>query len=188
MAVARSGYVGLTRLEQGVLNVAASFDRSFLAHHGSPRAAADAVLAEAGFPAIPELEKTRWKGTPGLTRRVRPVATDRVFLIGDACGYVEPFTGEGMAWAFLSAQAVIPLALRGIEQWEPALAREWEAAYRHRIVRRQRLCHGMASLLRHPRLMRGVFEFALRVPAAARWLIGRVNRPTHISTTRPKLT
>ena len=30
----------------------------------------------------------------------------RVMVVGDSCGYVEPFTGEGMSWAIRGAIAV----------------------------------------------------------------------------------
>ena len=46
--------------------------------------------------------------------RARPRAA--LFVLGDAAGYVEPFTGEGMAWAFAAAEAVVPLAIRAIER------------------------------------------------------------------------
>jgi flavin-dependent dehydrogenase len=187
MAVGRAGYVGLVRVEDGSLNVAAAFDKPFLTRCGSPSEAASAVLAEAGFPAIRDIAEIAWKGTMALTRRTRPLAENRVFLIGDACGYVEPFTGEGMGWALLSARAVAPLALRGIERWEPSLERGWGAIHRRRIGRRQRLCRGLASLLRHPWLIRGTFELASRAPSAARLVIDRVNTPPHLSPIRPNL-
>ena len=34
---------------------------------------------------------------------------DGMFVVGDAAGYVEPFTGE-MAWAMMSAAASAPIA------------------------------------------------------------------------------
>ena len=46
----------------------------------------------------------QWRGTPPLTRRAPSLAAERVFVLGDAAGYVEPFTGEGMAWALASAR------------------------------------------------------------------------------------
>ena len=66
-----------------------------------------------------------WQGTAGLTRRTRPLAQERLFVLGDAAGYVEPFTGEGIAWALASGHAVAPLALEAMERWDPRLARAW---------------------------------------------------------------
>ena len=51
-------------------------------------------------------------GLPSSAGVFLQLAAERVFLLGDAAGYVEPFTGEGMAWAVTSGIAVAPLALR----------------------------------------------------------------------------
>ena len=36
-------------------------------------------------------------------------------LLGDAAGYVEPFTGEGMTWAMVSAVSIAPLAKKSLD-------------------------------------------------------------------------
>ncbi|HMB08535.1 MAG TPA: FAD-dependent oxidoreductase [Isosphaeraceae bacterium] len=181
MAVARGGDVGLVRVEDGCLNVAAAFDRDFLRHHGRPRRAASAVLATSGFPALAPLDDADWQGTVRLTRTTRPLAAERLFLLGDATGYVEPFTGEGMGWALTSARAVAPLALRAIERWDPALPRAWSGLHRDLVGHRQRLCRGVATLLRHPRLARMTLDLVALAPAVARLIIGSVNAPALLS-------
>jgi flavin-dependent dehydrogenase len=113
MAIGRHGYVGLVRNEAGALNLAAAFDRPHLIAAGGPAASAAEVLAEAGFDPLPEAAAASWRATPALTRRSNPPAADRVLLLGDAAGYVEPFTGEGMGWALVGALAVVPLVLQG---------------------------------------------------------------------------
>ena len=113
------------RVEDGSLNVAAAFEPALVRRWGAPGLAAAAIVAEAGFPPIAGLENAHWQGTAGLTRQTRPLAEDRLFLLGDAAGYVEPFTGEGIAWALVSGQAVAPLALRAMERWDPRLGRAW---------------------------------------------------------------
>ncbi|MGL6096279.1 MAG: NAD(P)/FAD-dependent oxidoreductase, partial [Fimbriiglobus sp.] len=110
MATGRGGYVGLVRVEDGRLDVAAAFDPGFVRDVGGPGNAAETVLRQAGFPAVPGLAGLPWKGTPPLTRTARVLAGPRWFAVGDAAGYVEPFTGEGMAWAVASAAAVAPIA------------------------------------------------------------------------------
>jgi flavin-dependent dehydrogenase len=179
MAVGERGYVGLVRVEDGRLNVAAAFDRAFLRSSGRLGRAAALVLAEAGLPAIPALAEADWQGTVGLTRRTRTLAAERVFLLGDATGYIEPFTGEGMSWALTSAHAVTPLALRAIAigDWESSLVREWESVHHRLVGRRQHLCRGLALLLRHPRLDRLAFALVARAPGMARMMIEHVNAP-----------
>lgn len=165
MAVGRQGYVGLVRVENDSLNVAAAFDRTFLQQAGSAAAAAAQVLAEAGFPAIPQLDEADWQSTPALSRRSIPLAGHRFLVLGDAAGYVEPFTGEGMGWALAAAAAATPLVLEGTRAWEPALERRWFQTHRQRIGRRQLVCRSLALALRHPTSARGLFWAASRLPS-----------------------
>ena len=149
MTCGAGGYTGLVRLEDGRLDVAAAFDAAAL-HDGGPGGAAVRLLAKAGWPAVPGLEAMPWRGTPPLTRRARRLAGERLFVLGDAAGYVEPFTGEGMAWALASGAAVAPLAARAAERWRPELARQWVGVHRRVVARRQYLCRAVAALLRRP--------------------------------------
>jgi menaquinone-9 beta-reductase len=175
MAVGRNGYVGLVRLEDGRLNVAAAFEKLFLRRSGEPGTAAASVLAEAGFPAVPALGTAFWQGTVSLTRRTTRLAGERLFLLGDAAGYIEPFTGEGMAWALASAQAIEPLVLKGIDRWEPSLQQAWPALHGRLVGRRQRLCRTLAVMLRHPRLATVTFELIYRIPPLSSLIVRHVN-------------
>jgi flavin-dependent dehydrogenase len=175
MAVGKGGYVGLVRVEDGALNAAAAFERRFLRACGGPAAASARVLSESGFPAVPALGEAEWRGTVALTRETRPVAGERVFLIGDATGYVEPFTGEGMAWALMSARAVESLALRAIEGWDPGLVRSWSTTHDRLLSGRRRTCRAAALLLRSPRLSALAFAAASRLPGLTRRIIEHVN-------------
>lgn len=187
MAVGRGGYVGLVRVEDGSLNVAAAFDRSVLRRRGSPALAAVDVLRQAGLPVPSQLVDVEWHGTVTLTRRVTPLAAERVFLIGDAAGYVEPFTGEGIAWALESGRAIAPLAQQAIHHWQPGLVREWTVLHRRLIGRRQRVCRGLRWLLRRPLLVRGAMAVLSRMPSLAEPLVQHLTTlpavpPTKAST------
>ncbi|MCP9829146.1 NAD(P)/FAD-dependent oxidoreductase [Synechococcus sp. L2F] len=171
MAVGRQGYVGLVRVEDGSLNLAAAFDRALLQECGGAAAAARQVLAEAGFPAIPQLAEAAWQSTPALSRRTTPLAGHRFLVLGDAAGYVEPFTGEGMGWALAAAVAATPLVLEGTGRWQPAIERRWRELHRQRIGRRQLLCRGLALALRHPTSSRGLFWAASRLPSLPQRLL-----------------
>ncbi len=174
MAVGRGGYVGLVRVEDGRLDVAAAFDPGFVRDAGGLGPSAAATLREAGFPAVPGLEDLPWRGTPALTRTARRVAGERWFAIGDAAGYVEPFTGEGMAWAVASAVAVAPIAT---QPWFPGLAREWEATHARLIRNRQAVCRAAAWVLRSPRLSRFAVRLLSLAPVLSRPVVAALNRP-----------
>ncbi len=174
MAVGRGGYVGLVRLEDSRLDIAAAFDPSFIRQALGLGQAASRILHEAGFPTIANLEALPWRGTPMLTRTARQVAGERWFAIGDAAGYVEPFTGEGMAWALASGAAVAPIAAH---EWSPASAVAWKQTHARLIRRRQRLCRVVARVLRSPMLSRWVVRVLAMAPALSRPVVGVLNRP-----------
>src|SRR5205823_821006 len=131
MACGAGGYVGLVRLEDGRLDLAAALDAA----------------------------RVRASGGPGQA----------------AAGYVEPFTGEGIAWALAAGRAVAPLALRAARRWQPSVAREWEARYRRVVVRRQYACRAAAAVLRHPLLARALIRLLAHVPALARPFMHHLN-------------
>jgi len=175
MAVGRGGYVGLVRLEDGRLDVAAAFDSAFVRAAGGLGNAAVAILREAGFPEIASLADSSWKGTPPLTRSPGCIAGERWFAVGDAAGYVEPFTGEGMAWALASGAAVAPLAVR---EWSPSLAAEWKATHRRIVQDRQSLCRIVSRVLRSPRLTAVAVRLLGIAPSLSQPVIARLNRPS----------
>jgi menaquinone-9 beta-reductase len=176
MACGTDGYVGLVRLEDGRLDVAAAFDTPAVRLCGPGRVAA-AVLDEVGWPVPPGLRGLPWRGTPALTRPAGRRAAERVLALGDAAGYVEPFTGEGMAWALAAGVAVAPLAERAASRWTPSLAGEWSAIFRQVVARRQVLCRVVATVLRRPRLTRAVIGVLSAWPALSGPLVRHLNTP-----------
>jgi flavin-dependent dehydrogenase len=176
LAAGRSGYVGLVRLEDDRLDAAAALDADFVRVRGGLGPAAEAILEESGGPRLPGLASLPWKGTTRLTRRPATVCRDRSFAIGDAAGYVEPFTGEGMAWALASATAVVPLALRGIEAWDDGLSKEWERVHSRLIRRRQGLCAVATRVLRSATFTGLVVRTLARFPVLARPVVAALNR------------
>ncbi len=176
MACGAGGYVGLVRVEEGKLDIAAAFDGAFLKRMGGPGLAASVILHEAGFSSIEGLAGLPWRGTPALTRHRTRVAGHRLFVIGDAAGYVEPFTGEGMAWAFASARAVVPLVLEGIRTWDASLPDRWAAFHRHLIGSRQKTCGVITRGLRHSALRHVAVRVLSRAPACAAPVVRAINR------------
>ncbi len=168
MAVGRSGYVGMVCFPDGRLNVAAALSPFALRSGVSPGSVVGDVLAEVGLE-LPDCEpQNGWKGTRPLTQRPTAVASARVFRVGDAAGYVEPFTGEGMAWAFAGALAAAPIVAEAAARWTPAHAHAWTRAHARITLNAQRLCRAVAWGLRRPRLVRGVVRALEHAPAAGR--------------------
>ncbi len=179
MVVGPGGYVGLVRQEDHRLNAAAAFDAEFVRRHGSPERAVQAHLESAGMPRLPERIHRGWRGTPPLTRRLSSLGEERLFLVGDAAGYVEPFTGEGMGWALWGALALAPLVHAGVGRWDDALVHRWAQVHRRRILRGQRVCRMVAWGLRRPWMARVAIHVFGTVPSLARPLV------MHTSVTTP---
>ena len=168
MACAAQGYVGLVRVENGVTNIAAALDPMRCHEAGGPAAAVMEMLRAARLPAIENLRRLDWCGTPRLTRsRRRLGAQRRVLILGDAAGYVEPFTGEGMAWAIADAAAVLPFAREAVACWTDDITERWSARHRRMLRARQQVCRGISGLLRHPSLLAAALPLLDRVPVVA---------------------
>jgi flavin-dependent dehydrogenase len=179
MACGAGGYVGLVRLEDGRLDIAAALDVEQVRSGHGPAATVARLLGEAGWPAPPDLEGAGWKGTLPLTRQAKCLAAGRVFSVGDAAGYIEPFTGEGIARAFAAGLAVAPVAARAVRAWDERLARAWAA--RCRAARRQLTCRVAAGVLRQPWLVRTLIGILSVAPALAAPVVRSLDTPLSLT-------
>jgi flavin-dependent dehydrogenase len=98
-------------------------------------------------------------------------------LLGDAAGYVEPFTGEGMAWAFAAAIAVPRFVARGRMSWDEQIERDWQKTLGRLVRRRQYWCRMLALATRHPLAVRIVLGAVSWIPSFATPIINSINRP-----------
>ena len=178
MAIGERGYVGLVRREDGLLNLAAAFDRQALAHGQGAAGATQDVLMQAGFPPPAALRQGRWQLTPALSRGAEVVAGERFLVMGDAAGYVEPFTGEGIAWALTAGAAAAPFVEEGLLRWSHDLEKRWTRELKLRIGRRQRICRTLAMVLRQPKPTRALFELSSRWPALSERIVASLNHVT----------
>lgn len=183
MVVGEAGYVGITCVEQGRINAAAALSLDSLRSGRSPSLVIAALLRECGMRVPDGCEDAQWTGTPALTRESGQWSAHRLFLVGDAAGYVEPFTGEGMSWALAGAVEASRLADRGIQQWSDDLPKQWHSIWRRFVRQRQSTCRGLAWLLRRPRLA----EFTLGAVRYTPWVAGRImNRVAGVSPFAPR--
>jgi len=94
--------------------------------------------------------------------RASTVAQDRVFLVGDAAGFTDPITGEGLAAAFRQARVLVELL------GQPGAERAYRRAYR--------------ALTRDPRRVAGLLLYFSRSPARVqRGLRGLRHAPDALS-------
>lgn len=181
MVIGHGGYVGGVRVEQGQYDLAAALDVDFLKAKGTIANAVDDIFRQAGFDEIPEVTAADWKGTPLLTRRPNHIAGERWFAVGDAAGYVEPFTGEGMAWAMNGALALAPIVHQSVGQWQPNAIQDWSKLHQRNIARQQWPCRVLAQALRWPVLSWGLVSGLRLFPGLAQPVLQHLSRPTLIS-------
>lgn len=106
MLVGTIGYLGVCKTDGDQWDFAAAIDPDQVRRFGSIPACVRSILKENGLTNTAFLERFPWQSTPYLTRTSDCVARNGIFLLGDATGYVEPFTGEGMSWAFAGASSL----------------------------------------------------------------------------------
>ncbi|HUV13141.1 MAG TPA: NAD(P)/FAD-dependent oxidoreductase [Acidobacteriota bacterium] len=176
MCIGSKGYVGTVQLEDGTFDIAAALDPEAIGKEGtSPADAINSILSQSGVPEIPELAVQDWKGTPRLTRHRPSLGDERIFVVGDAAGYVEPFTGEGIAWALMSASLVAPLVRDAIVRWTPNLLAEWHEIRGSHIRHRQRVCRVVCRALRSPLICQVLLPLLSRRPCWAGPVITMLN-------------
>ena len=124
------------------------------------KASFDALLAL--FPALaerlegaPRLSQDRGAGP--LEQRVRGISRGRLLLVGDAAGYLDAITGEGLSLAFHQGQALAEAVAAGRPELYPARSRQlcrWPL----------RLTRATLLLERHPALRQRVFRAFAAAP------------------------
>jgi flavin-dependent dehydrogenase len=174
MVISPRGYVGISRFGKNHFNIAAAIDRSLLSQ--SPVVDVVRNILEQSKVSLPiDLNLATWRGTIPLTCRPRNVAAERVFLIGDAGGYVEPFTGEGMASALETGFAVGPFAAVAVSKWSQFLCESWTSLYRELVYERQSVCRQLSWVLRRPWASRTALCVCKVCPSVARYAIARTS-------------
>ena len=160
MMIGDGGYVGAVRVEAGLVDIAAAANPEYVRDAGGAGEALGKIIqgsrvAEVWVETVTAAARgARWAGTPRLTR-CRDVAGEGIFVVGDAAGYVEPYTGEGMAWAIRGGLEAAPLAVEAGRSGDlQALANRWRWLHGREVRRKQAGCRAVASTLRHPTLRR----------------------------------
>ncbi|MET7344447.1 NAD(P)/FAD-dependent oxidoreductase [Streptomyces sp. NPDC087866] len=98
------------------------------------------------------------RGAGPLHQRARARRAGRVLLVGDAAGYLDALTGEGVALAVATAGAAVDALAAGRPQAYPA---HWQRlTLRHRL-----LTAGLLAAARRPATARLVVPAAHRAPA-----------------------
>ena len=115
-----------------------------------------------------EVEEVR--GAGALRQRSRRRVAGRVLLVGDASGYVDALTGEGIALGLAQARAAVEAVRSGRPQG-------YELAWRRLGWRHDLLTHGLLSATRHRALRSRVVPAAARMPGVFGLAVNQLARP-----------
>ncbi|HQY88060.1 MAG TPA: FAD-dependent monooxygenase [Tepidisphaeraceae bacterium] len=166
MQIGAGGYVGIVRQPDNSLHLGAALDPKSCREVGGAVHLVERILRENQI----DLKIDHpLHGTHLLTRHRPNVGAHRVLCVGDACGYVEPFTGEGIAWALQSAEAVVSILPNDPRVWPNDLPMRWKKLHRQTIGQRQRICRAIRFTIRSPLLWKSASAFARIAPRAAEW-------------------
>jgi flavin-dependent dehydrogenase len=97
------------------------------------------------------------RGAGAMYQRVRTRVRGRVLLVGDAAGYVDPLTGEGIAVSLAAARELLDCLVRDRPQ-------DYERAWQRVTWRSRLITSGLLWARRRPGIGRAVVPIAARLP------------------------
>lgn len=108
-------------------------------------------------------------GAGPLRQRSRRRVCGPVLLVGDAAGYVDALTGEGIAVGLASAQALVECLRNGRPE-------DYERQWRRASLRYRALTSGLLWLRRRPQVARAIVPAAARYPRVFAAAVGQLAR------------
>ncbi|MFI5262051.1 MAG: NAD(P)/FAD-dependent oxidoreductase [Candidatus Limnocylindrales bacterium] len=165
MRVLRDGYIGIAPVPRGRVNVGIVLGRSWrpmLFAEGAQRLAARIVRAVPRTDDDPATWRTGDRcdavvGAAPIGHRVTRPAGSRWFLVGDAAGFLDPFTGEGLHRALVSAELAAD-AIEGLLAGRRGAPAAYLRAMHARFRAKDRVSWLVQAFLSQPAL----FDYAAR--------------------------
>ncbi len=109
-----------------------------------------------------------------LAVRARRLGAFGALLAGDAAGFLDPFTGEGLYGALRSAEIAASVALATLRRTPPTASpdlRGYQRAWEREFLPKWRLCELLQGAIRRPRVSRWIVERLRWRPRAASRLL-----------------
>ena len=180
MACQDDGYVGLVQLADGKTDIAAALrSGSVAAKLGPPAERIARILSKSAFEFEMPDSLDDLSATPPL-RRSRHAGKGRLLAIGDAAGYVEPFTGEGMTWAMQSgiaaSELIADVIQTGGDRELEAVGERWAGQLARLLRRKKFLCRTITSCLGNPFLRSAAGHLLSTLPQLSYPILRSLNR------------
>lgn len=148
---------------------------AFLFERAAERTSFDALLA--GFPALRERLGTAQacsaqRGAGPFAQAVRTPVARRLVLLGDAAGYVDAITGEGLSMAFEAAERLGGLLPQALREGAPRVSfTPYVRAHRRAFTRYAQVARAVLAVARRPWLRRRVVHLLGRSPTLFGYLL-----------------
>jgi flavin-dependent dehydrogenase len=113
---------------------------------------------------------SRVRGAGPLRQRSRSRVAGRVLLVGDAAGYVDALTGEGIAVGLAQARAAVTAVAAG----DPG---RYERDWRRVTWRHDLLTHGLLAATRHRAARTRIVPAAVALPRVFEAAVNQLARP-----------
>ena len=167
MVLLEDGYVGLAPVPGGRVNVGMVLGRRWsgrLREAGAAAVARAVLKGVAGVRSAPDPLPVldRVAGVRPVSAAVRRRAGERWLLVGDAAGFLDPFTGEGIHRALVSAELAAGMIHEVLSGRPGARLAEYDGAMRARFATKDLVSRVVQAFIGRPAL----FEYAARRLAA----------------------
>ena len=106
------------------------------------------------------------RGAGPLLQRVRARHGNRLALVGDAAGYVDAITGQGLSLAFAASALLMDALPSDLSQDLAPSLRKYDASVQKRWLRYAVPAHALVALSRRPTLRRRAIRSAAALPGA----------------------
>ena len=164
------GYVGLSRQEDGMVNLCALIAQNMMRQYGPDPGDILGQCAEENAVLRAHLKNavrvSDWSAVGPVAMGMRQLTRDGDFFVGDAACVVDPFVGEGLAMALLGARLVAEAFSRDPDHAAQTYTARWHQTF-DRALRLQRW---IRRGLHWPLLPEAVVHGARAFPPFLQWL------------------
>ena len=175
------GYVGVCRVEDGQTNLCGVLPRHLVS---AARSSFTAAIGQ-WTSQLPFLARcvnsanidSRWFTVADVSTQTARPCVAGVLYIGDACGTIEPLTGQGMTMAMTSAVlAAQTLSTESSAALDPDAQVAYDVAWHAQFNPAIRRARAMGWLLRHPRVIQRLMQVDRLRTGLAERIFGQVFR------------
>ncbi len=176
MHISRPGYTGMSPTAGGGANVVLVVEHSAIKGCNLDEAYGKIVMSNARR--RPFLENARMcekvRSIESLAFSIRPVPVGGLMLVGDAMGFIDPFTGEGIYLALRSARLAADCAEAAFKvgDFSRAMLTSYEDKRQHEFHKKFMLCRALQFLIYNRFLCRKTVSLLNTRPDLADSLVG----------------